>query len=69
MAFLIIIGKITEGWITSYTMSFMQQIGALAQLSPANTSNSTAGSIIKIRDLKLIDPFDALFLRDVHNGC
>jgi steroid delta-isomerase-like uncharacterized protein len=33
MAFLTIVdGRITEGWITSDTMSFMQQIGAISQL-------------------------------------
>jgi steroid delta-isomerase-like uncharacterized protein len=37
MAFLTIVdGRITEGWITSDTMSFMQQIGAIPRSSPAN---------------------------------
>ena len=42
MAFLTIIeGRITEGWITSDTMSFMQQIGAIP--SDAHATNGTAG--------------------------
>ncbi|MDQ3847973.1 MAG: ester cyclase, partial [Thermoproteota archaeon] len=40
MVFLTIVdGRITEGWITSDTMSFMQQIGAIPPSSPANTSS------------------------------
>jgi steroid delta-isomerase-like uncharacterized protein len=43
MAFLTIIdGRITEGWITSDTMSFMQQIGAIPTTSRAiDTINTT----------------------------
>jgi predicted ester cyclase len=43
MAFLTIIdGRITEGWITSDTMSFMQQIGAIPTTSRAiDTNNKT----------------------------
>ena len=41
MAFLTIIdGRITEGWITSDTMSFMQQIGAIP--TDAHATSSTA---------------------------
>jgi steroid delta-isomerase-like uncharacterized protein len=43
MAFLTLIdGRITEGWITSDTMSFMQQIGAIPAASTAgsNTAHS-----------------------------
>jgi steroid delta-isomerase-like uncharacterized protein len=41
MAFLTIIdGRITEGWITSDTMSFMQQIGAIPTTSSAIGTNS-----------------------------
>ncbi len=41
MAFLTIIdGRITEGWITSDTMSFMQQIGAIT--TDAHATSSTA---------------------------
>jgi steroid delta-isomerase-like uncharacterized protein len=40
MAFLTIVdGRITDGWITSDTMSFMQQIGAIP--TDANTTSST----------------------------
>ncbi len=43
MAFLTIIdGRITEGWITSDTMSFMQQIGAIA--TDAHAISSAADS-------------------------
>ena len=42
MAFLTIVdGRITEGWITSDTMSFMQQIGAVPTTSLAIGTNST----------------------------
>jgi steroid delta-isomerase-like uncharacterized protein len=42
MAFLTIIdGRITEGWITSDTMSFMQQIGAIPT-TDAHATSSTA---------------------------
>ena len=42
MAFLTIIdGRITEGWITSDTMSFMQQIGAIPTTSRAIDTNNT----------------------------
>ena len=42
MAFLTIVdGRITEGWITSDMMSFMQQIGAVSMTSLANGTNST----------------------------
>ncbi len=42
MTFLTIIdGKITEGWITSDTMSFMQQIGAITT-TDAHATSSTA---------------------------
>ena len=41
MAFLTIVdGRITEGWITSDTMSFMQQIGAVPTTSLAIGTNS-----------------------------
>ncbi|HET6641626.1 MAG TPA: ester cyclase [Nitrososphaeraceae archaeon] len=40
MAFLTLIdGRITEGWITSDTMGFMQQIGAIPTPSTAGTSD------------------------------
>ena len=40
MAFLTIIdGRITEGWITSDTMSFMQQIGAIPPRSASDSSS------------------------------
>ena len=42
MAFLTIIdGRITEGWITSDTMSFMQQIGAIPTDAHATSSNAS----------------------------
>ena len=42
MAFLTIIdGRITEGWITSDTMSFMQQIGAIPTDAHATRSNAS----------------------------
>jgi len=42
MAFLTIVdGRIIEGWVTSDTMSFMQQIGAIPSSSSANTSSRT----------------------------
>ena len=42
MAFLTIIdGRITEGWITSDTMSFMQQIGAIPTDAQATSSNAS----------------------------
>lgn len=42
MAFLTIVdGRITEGWITSDMMSFMQQIGAIAATSRAIGNSST----------------------------
>jgi steroid delta-isomerase-like uncharacterized protein len=42
MAFLTIVdGRITEGWVTSDTMSFMQQIGAIPPSPSANTSSRT----------------------------
>src|SRR3712207_2970237 len=42
MAFLTIIdGRITEGWITSDTMSFMQQIGAIPTTSRALGTTSS----------------------------
>jgi steroid delta-isomerase-like uncharacterized protein len=42
MAFLTIVdGRITEGWITSDMMSFMQQIGAVPTTSLAIGTNST----------------------------
>jgi steroid delta-isomerase-like uncharacterized protein len=45
MAFLTIIdGRITEGWITSDTMSFMQQVGAIPMASRAIDNNSTTRS-------------------------
>ena len=45
MAFLTIIdGRITEGWITSDTMNFMQQIGATPTTSHAIGTNSTTRS-------------------------
>ncbi len=45
MAFLTIIdGRITEGWITSDTMSFMQQIGAISTASHAIDTKSTTRS-------------------------
>ncbi|MFL6486841.1 MAG: ester cyclase [Nitrososphaera sp.] len=45
MAFLTIIdGRITEGWITSDMMSFMQQIGAISATSRAIGNNSTTRS-------------------------
>ena len=45
MAFLTIIdGRITEGWITSDTMSFTQQIGAIPTTSHAIDTNSTTHS-------------------------
>ena len=45
MAFLTIVdGRITEGWITSDTMSFMQQIGAVPTTSLAIGTNSTTRS-------------------------
>ena len=45
MAFLTIIdGRITEGWITSDTMNFMQQIGATSTTSHAIGTNSTTRS-------------------------
>ena len=45
MAFLTIIdGRITEGWITSDTMNFMQQIGATPTTSHAVGTNSTTRS-------------------------
>jgi steroid delta-isomerase-like uncharacterized protein len=43
MAFITIIdGKITEGWITSDTMSFMQQIGAVPADADAHASGSSS---------------------------
>ena len=43
MAFLTIIdGKITEGWITSDTMSFMQQIGVVPADADAHASSSSS---------------------------
>jgi steroid delta-isomerase-like uncharacterized protein len=45
MAFLTIIdGRITEGWITSDTLNFMQQIGATPATSHAIGTNSTTRS-------------------------
>jgi steroid delta-isomerase-like uncharacterized protein len=45
MAFLTIIdGRITEGWITSDTLNFMQQIGATPTTSHAIGTNSTTRS-------------------------
>ena len=45
MAFLTIIdGRNTEGWITSDTMSFMQQIGAISTASHAIDTKSTTRS-------------------------
>ena len=45
MAFLTIIdGRITEGWITSDTMSFMAQIGAKPTTSRTTGTNSTTRS-------------------------
>ncbi len=45
MAFLIIIdGRITEGWITSDTLGFTQQIGAIPATSRAIGTNSTTRS-------------------------
>ena len=45
MAFLTIIdGRITEGWITSDTMSFMEQIGAIPTTSRTIGTNSTTRS-------------------------
>ena len=45
MAFLTVIdGRITEGWITSDTMNFMQQIGATPTTSHAVGTNSTTRS-------------------------
>ena len=45
MAFLTIIdGRITEGWITSDTMSFMQQIGAVPTTSHAIGASNTTRS-------------------------
>jgi steroid delta-isomerase-like uncharacterized protein len=45
MAFLTVIdGRITEGWITSDTMSFMQQVGAIPMASRAIDNNSTTRS-------------------------
>ena len=45
MAFLTIIDeRITEGWITSDTMSFMQQIGAIPTTSRAIGNNNTTRS-------------------------
>ncbi|MFL6491353.1 MAG: ester cyclase [Nitrososphaera sp.] len=42
MAFLTIVdGRITEGWITSDMMSFMQQIGAISATSRAIGNSST----------------------------
>ncbi len=42
MAFLTLIdGRITEGWITSDTMGFMQQIGAIPTTSRAIDTNNT----------------------------
>ena len=42
MAFLTIIdGRITEGWITSDTMSFMQEIGAIPTDVHATSSNAS----------------------------
>jgi steroid delta-isomerase-like uncharacterized protein len=43
MAFLIIIdGRITHGWITSDTMSFMQQIGAIPTSADADAPASSS---------------------------
>ena len=45
MAFLTIVNeRITEGWITSDTMSFMQQIGAMPATSYAIGTNNTTRS-------------------------
>jgi predicted ester cyclase len=45
MAFLTIIdGRITEGWIISDTMSFMQQIGAIPTTDAHVTSRTTSRS-------------------------
>jgi steroid delta-isomerase-like uncharacterized protein len=45
MAFLTIIdGRITEGWITSDTMSFMEQIGAKPMTSRTTGTNDTTRS-------------------------
>ena len=45
MAFLTIVDeRITEGWITSDTLSFMQQIGAIPTTSHAIGTNNTTRS-------------------------